>query len=562
LFLFKNYRDFARVFPIINLNRNERLNLELQLKLTETEKETFELALEKGMNAFEALRAAGSTLPENYRILADYYGYKFLPEVPQGALKVEVDGFVFYTDSGAVYTHNPFKIPAEYAIDREIVIVPPLRKAEAVEDSEEDFWVSLIRSAVINGWGDIHYEPSESIYRIRIRNDLGKIETYRKVEKEQGEKLLRRFLNLAGVPTSMLHVPQDGRISFGDIKSDEPSKKSLREFLEKIKDTPCDMRISVIPTNKGPSAVIRILPRNRTISTDLASLGYSPEAIKKLSGYPKLSKGLILVVGPTGSGKSTLIWAMEKLADPEKRKIVSIEDPIEAEVPGVQQVEVKLPVYDKDGKLIGVDFATAIRAFMRQNPDVIVVGEIRDEETARTAIQASNTGHLVISTLHANDEIEAVKRLLDLAQEKDIAKVVNQIRLIVAQRLVPVVCPECREMGFFPKVEVNDFFLSRVPVEIRKLLEERVKGQEVLSSAVRETCGKCRGGFAGRRPVVGILEMTRELRDFVVRKEGIFETDEFMKIARDNSGYRSYVEDAVEKLRANEITIEDFIEIL
>lgn len=537
--------------------------MELQLKLTETEREAFELALEKGMNYFEALRFVGSVLPENYRVVAQYYGYRFLPEVPAGASKVELDDFVFYADERAVYTPNPFKVPADYSIDREIVIVPPPRETFGeVEGSEEDFWVSLIREAVRSGWGDIHYEPSESIYRIRIRNDLGKIETYRKLEKAKGEKLLRRFLNLAGVPTSMLHVPQDGRISFGDVKSSDPAKKSLREFLERIKDAPCDMRISVIPTNKGPSAVIRILPRNRTISTDLSSLGYSPEAIKKLSGYPKLSKGLILVVGPTGSGKSTLIWAMEKLADPEKRKIVSIEDPIEAEVPGVQQVEVKLPVYDKDGKQIGVDFASAIRAFMRQNPDVIVVGEIRDEETARTAIQASNTGHLVISTLHANDEIEAVKRLLDLAQEKDIAKVVNQIRLIVAQRLVPVVCPECRERGFFPKIEVNDQFLSRVPVEVRKLLEEKVKGQEVLSSSVKETCGNCRNGFVGRRPVVGILEMTRELRDFVVRKEGIFETDEFMKIARDTSGYRSYVEDAVEKLRANEMTIEDLIEIL
>jgi len=534
--------------------------MELELRLTETEREAFELELERGRNYFEALLSVGSANPENYRAVAEFYGYSFSPSVPEGAEKVEVDGFTFFVDDKAVYASNPFRVPADYAVTRrEVIVVPPV--VELDESSEEDFWVSLIRSAVKNGWGDVHYEPSESIYRIRIRNDLGRIETYKKIEKEKGERLLRQFLNLADISTTRLHVPQDGRISFGDVKSKDPKKKKLREFLERLKDTPCDMRISVIPTNKGPSAVIRVLPKRRTISTDLAELGYSHEAINKLSGYPKLSKGLVLVVGPTGSGKSTLIWAMEKMADPEGRKIVSVEDPIEAEIPGVQQVEVKLPVYDKDGQLIGVDFATAIRAFMRQNPDVIVVGEIRDEETARTAIQASNTGHLVISTLHANDEIEAVKRLLDLAREKDIAKVVNQLRLIVAQRLVPVVCPKCREMGLFPRVEVNDQFLSRLPVEVRQLLEEKVKGQEVLSSAIRETCGECKKGFVGRKPVVGILEMTKELRDFVVREKGTFELEKFLKLAKDN-GYKSYVENAVEMLRREEITIEDFIQIL
>jgi len=333
------------------------------------------------------------------------------------------------------------------------------------------------------------------------------------------------------------------------------------EFLSRLKTTPCDMRISVIPTTKGPSCVIRILPKNKTISTDLRELGYTEEHVKKLSGYPKLSRGMILIAGPTGSGKSTLIWAMLRMADPDKRKIVSVEDPVEADVPGVQQVEVRLPVYDDKGEQIGVDFATAIRAFMRQNPEVIAVGEIRDTETARTAIQASNTGHLLISTLHANDEVEAIKRLLDLANDNDVAKVVNQMRLIVAQRLLPKVCPECRERGYFPMIEVNDQFLLRLPAEMREIFEEKLKGQYVLSNNVKETCGHCRNGFAGRIPVVGILEFNREIRDFIIATKGTFEMRDFLPKAR-LSGFKSYVDDAIEKLRNHEVTIEDVIEIL
>jgi type II secretory ATPase GspE/PulE/Tfp pilus assembly ATPase PilB-like protein len=519
--------------------------------LSQSELETLEIEMSKGRNVFSALAGIPGVRPEAFRIAAENYGCEFAEFPPPDAKETEG---CFVTED-AVYCTDPYCVPPSLLEGgRRIVVIPPVVK----EEEGGSFWSELIKKAVTEGWGDIHYEPSDSIYKIRIRNSLGKIETYRQLEKSQGETLLRQLLALADISTSSLHVPADGRITFSDINSTDPAKEKLRKFLESIKSTPCDMRIAVVPTTKGHSCVIRILPKNRTISTNLAELGYSPLHVEKLSGYPKLSRGMILIVGPTGSGKSTLTWAMLKMADPNRRKILSIEDPVEADIPGVQQVEVKLR---KDGEQL--DFATAIRAFMRHNPDVIAVGEIRDTETARAAIQASNTGHLLISTLHANDEIEAIKRLLDLANDRDIAKVVNQMRLIVAQRLLPKVCPKCREKGLFPMVEINDSFLQRLPAESREIFEEKLKGQSVLSSNIRETCGECRGGFTGRVPVVGILEFNREIRDFIIKTQGSFETSEFLKMARAGSaGFKSYIDDAIEKLRNYEVTVEDVLEIL
>ncbi|ADU97760.1 type II secretion system protein E (plasmid) [Thermovibrio ammonificans HB-1] len=519
------------------------------------EKEAILLEIEKGKNVWEAIASLPVVRPELFRLAAEERGYEFVPAPPESARK---EGEIFVDhDRRTVYTWNPSIVPSELT-DYEIVIVPPVPGRE--EGDEDNFWLNLIKQAVLSGWGDIHYEPTPAAYRVRVRNSLGRIETVRTLDKEVGQRLLRQFLTLADAKTSNLNVPIDASINFRDVTSTEPSKKKLRDFLEKLKATPCDMRVSVIPTVNGPSCVIRILPKNQKLRS-LEELGYSLQHIERLSGYPLLSKGMILVVGPTGSGKSTLIRAMALMADPEKRKIVSIEDPVEAEIPGVQQVEVRLPVYDDDGKLIGIDFAHAIRAFMRQNPDVILVGEIRDRETARAAIAASNTGHLLISTLHANDEVEAIKRLLDLAQDPDIAKVVNQMRLIVAQRLVPRVCPRCRELGLFPRVEINDQFLARLPVETRELLDEKLKGQMVLSRQIKQTCGQCKGGFVGRIPVLGILEFNREIRDFIIGSGGTFETEEFLSHAK-KWGFRPYSDDVLERVRQEEVTIEDALEIL
>jgi type II secretory ATPase GspE/PulE/Tfp pilus assembly ATPase PilB-like protein len=157
--------------------------------------------------------------------------------------------------------------------------------------------------------------------------------------------------------------------------------------------------------------------------------------------------------------------------------------------------------------------------------------------------------------------VEAIKRLLDLAEDPDVSKVVSQMRLIVAPRLVPKICPKCRELGLFTKIEVNDQFLMRLPAETRELLEEKLKGQVVYGRQIKETCGECNGGFVGRIPVLGILEFNREIRDFVISKGGVFETREFLRYAR-GLGFKPYSDDVLERVRQGEVAIEDAIEIL
>jgi len=338
-------------------------------------------------------------------------------------------------------------------------------------------------------------------------------------------------------------------------------------LLQKLKDkgVKADLRISVIPTVKGDSMVVRVLPKRKVAVDSLLQLNYTAEQERKLKGYARLNQGLIIVSGPTGSGKSTLIWWLLKVADPYGRKIVSIEDPVEAEVDGVQQVEVKRPVKNERGQVIGIDFPLAIRAFLRQNPDVIVVGEVRDGETARAVIEASNTGHLVITTLHANDEVEAVKRLIHLAKdprtgEVDLPSVVNAIRVVVAQRLLPRICPVCLEKGYFESVEIDENFLITLPAEVRGRLEAK-KGEVVPYRPGKTTCGTCKGGYKGRVPVVGILEFNEVIRDFIIEKDGEFTSSEFHKVAS-STRFRDFRKSALERLSQEEVCLSDVLEIL
>jgi len=523
--------------------------------LTKEELEEYQHLVSQGKNPFEALTSVTGR-EEAFRELAQIFGYPFSSEPPETAKEVR-EGVYF--DGERYYTHDPSLAPSE-----PVVIIPPLKREERQEEKSEDFWVEIINRCVKEGWGDIHFEPTLRYYRVRVRNEIGKLEEIKVFNKETGEKLLRQLLVRANVDTTNPRIAKDGSISFADLDNRSALKKETVEFLEELKKRGAlaDLRISVIPTVKGESAVIRVLPKKKTAIDNLALLGYEEEHVRKLSGYPKLNQGLIVVSGPTGSGKSTLSWWMLKEANPEKRKIVSVEDPVEAEIMGVQQVEVRRPVRNKDGKVVGIDFALAMRAFMRQNPDVIFVGEVRDPETAEAVVEASNTGHLVITTVHANDEVETLKRILFLLKGRvDLPSVVNALRLIVAQRLLPRLCPVCKEKGYLEKIEIDDSLLSSLPAEGRELLESR-KGEVVYSlSNVKETCGKCKGGYSGRLPVVGILEFNRELRDFIVDSGGNFTHYEFLKRAK-TTGFKSFRDDALEKLSKGLVALEDVINLL
>lgn len=526
--------------------------------LSQEEREEFEVLLQEGVAPFEALERV-TTNPDAFKELAKEWGYEFALEPPEEA---EEAGEGVYRLGNTYYTHNPALVPGG-----KVVVIPPQeRKVGVSEEEVEDFWVKLIAKCVKNGWGDVHFEPSRRSYRVRIRNNVGLLETYTTLSKRTGEELLRQLLVRASIRTEATRIARDGSINFSDLdRNDTPEK--TKKFLKKLDDvgTPCSLRISVIPTVKGESAVIRVLPKKRTAVDDLLSLNYKVEHEEKLLPYTKLGQGLIVISGPTGSGKSTLSWWFLKKCDPYRRKIVSVEDPVEAEIDGVQQVEVRRPVYNERGQVVGIDFALALRAFVRQNPEVIVVGETRDNETARTVVEAANTGHLVITTVHANDEVETLKRILYLARDErtgevDIPAVVNALRLIIAQRLLPKVCPNCLKEGRIRLVEVSNILLSNLPAELQEVLSEREGDRVPYVPEGFTPCGKCKGGYVGRVPVVGILEFTKRIRDFIIDTEGKFTREEFLRVT--GRDFKDYRKDAIERLVKHEVTLNDLVRYL
>ena len=275
----------------------------------------------------------------------------------------------------------------------------------------------IIQEAVGVRASDIHIEPFADRIRIRYRID-GVLVERDSAPRRLLAPLLSRFKIMARMDIAEKRRPQDGRIKMN------------------LQNKHYDLRVSMLPTTNGQSCVMRILDRGN-IQVSIKDLGFAEDDYAKFQQIVKRPNGIFLVTGPTGSGKTTTLYAaMNELNRPD-RKIITAEDPVEYYLPGVNQCEVK--------HNIGLDFQSIIRAMLRQAPNIILVGEIRDKETAEIAIQASLTGHLVFSTLHLNDAPAAITRLVDIGIQPFL--VASSIIAILAQRLVRVVCPKCKEPG-------------------------------------------------------------------------------------------------------------------
>ena len=273
----------------------------------------------------------------------------------------------------------------------------------------------LIARALESRASDIHIEPFEDelIIRYRIDGVLHNVET---APKKLQAAIVSRIKVMAKLNIAERRLPQDGRIRI------------------KVSDKEIDLRVSTIPVLYGESVVMRILDKE-SIVIDLGRLGFSDDTLAQFENLIRKPHGIILVTGPTGSGKTTTLYgALDKINSPD-RKIITVEDPVEYQLKGVNQIQVK--------PQIGLNFANTLRHIVRQDPDVIMIGEIRDLETAEIAVQSALTGHLVFSTLHTNDAPSAITRLLDLGVESFLLS--STIRGILAQRLVRVICPHCRE---------------------------------------------------------------------------------------------------------------------
>ena len=327
----------------------------------------------------------------------------------------------------------------------------------------------VIKQAIEDRASDIHIEPFDDRISIRYRID-GILYEISPPSHHLLLPLVSRVKILSRLDIAEKRLPQDGG------------------FVVRMKDRIVDMRVSVIPTVYGEKVVIRILDRSGT-SLDLTQLGFSPQELEKFRGAIQSPYGLIFLTGPTGSGKTTTLYAaLNEIKSPSKN-IVTIEDPVEYHLDGVNQVQAR--------PAIGLTFANGLRAFLRQDPDIMMVGEVRDLETARICIQASLTGHLVLSTLHTNDAVGAIGRLIDIGVEPYL--LVHSLRLIVAQRLVRKLCLQCREPYEPPP-----------PVASQVGLEE---GQVIYQAKGCEKCNHT--GYRGRIAICEVLLVTDDIRSAI-----------------------------------------------
>jgi general secretion pathway protein E len=335
----------------------------------------------------------------------------------------------------------------------------------------------IIANAVEARASDIHIEPGVDQVLVRYRVD-GMLRTAQVLAPALRAAITSRLKIMSKLDIAERRMPQDGRIKIA------------------VRGVDIDFRVSTIPTAFGESVVLRILDRNR-VELDFAKLGFSADHVSALHGLLNEPNGIILVTGPTGSGKTTTLYTALKSLNSAERKVFSVEDPIEYQLAGVNQVQVQAE--------IGLDFPHALRAILRQDPDIIMIGEIRDLETARIAIQSSLTGHLVLSTLHTNSAAAAITRLIDIGVENYL--LASTVKGVVAQRLVRKLCRHCAR-----EHDQADYWA--------KELARTVPGIETRGPPnVREACGctECGGvGFAGRSTIAEILLIDGEFHHLIL----------------------------------------------
>ncbi|NQT95900.1 MAG: Flp pilus assembly complex ATPase component TadA [Candidatus Omnitrophica bacterium] len=364
----------------------------------------------------------------------------------------------------------------------------------------------LLIQAVRERASDIHIEPFRNKINVRFRID-GMLHRIAPPSQHLLPALISRVKILSKMDIAEKRLPQDGG------------------FTVKVEDRAIDLRVSVVPTIFGEKAVLRILDKG-SISFELDKLGFSKKDLDDFKSCITKPYGLIFITGPTGSGKSTTLYsALNFILDP-KKNIVSIEDPVEYQIPGLNQVNVK--------PKIGLTFAEGLRAFLRQDPDVIMVGEVRDLETAEISVRASLTGHLVLSTLHTNDAPSAITRLVDIGVEPYL--VASSILLLMAQRLVRKLCPKCKTPAEIPADIIKRYNLPRKQVY-------KAKGCEFC----RQT------GYAGRTSIHEVILINQEMRNLIAKSPTTSQLREVTK----NAGMRTLVQDGLDKVVEGVTSIEE-----
>ena len=374
----------------------------------------------------------------------------------------------------------------------------------------------IMQRAVEMRASDIHVEPFEQVLKVRFRVD-GVLREVESPPVRSTAAVISRIKIMAKLNIAERRLPQDGRIKL------------------QVQGKELDLRVSTVPTMHGESVVIRLLHKE-SIKFDFGSLGFEGEALNRFLGVLEQPHGIILITGPTGSGKSTSLYtALHKINTPD-RKIITVEDPVEYQLEGVNQIQTK--------PQIGLTFAAALRSIVRQDPDVIMIGEMRDIETARIAVQSALTGHLVLSTLHTNDAAGGVTRLLDMGLEDYL--IASTVNGILGQRLVRRLCPHCRE-SFEPMPEVAAELKLWNFSDARDVLLYRPKG-----------CEACDGtGYRGRLAISELLVMSDDIRRLVMTNAPARKIEDQALL----EGMETMYDDGIRKAVCGLTTVEEVIRV-
>ena len=372
----------------------------------------------------------------------------------------------------------------------------------------------ILVDASKRGASDIHFDPLEEHMKVRIRID-GQLHDYVLVPNSIKKNLITRIKIISGMNITESRLPQDGAIKAN------------------IKDVDLDLRVSSIPTIEGEKIVIRILDYSMS-NSGLEALGFSDINLKKVIQMINVPNGIILITGATGSGKSTTVYSILQRLNKEETNIITVEDPIEMNITGINQIQTNSE--------IGLDFATALRSILRQDPNIIMVGEIRDTETAKIAVRASITGHLVLSTVHTNDSLNTIERLLDMEVERYLLS--SALTGIISQKLARKLCPHCRT--------------KRPTTDYEKNIFKKVLGRDVNEIYSSTGCEECGNGYSGRIAIHEVLMINQEIKDAIssnIRKDALRELVY-------NSDVITLLQDGLEKVEAGLTTFEEILKII
>ncbi len=390
-----------------------------------------------------------------------------------------------------------------------------LREFDYDNQAVVDIVNEMIADAVNKSASDIHFDPTPTILKVRMRID-GELMDYAVVPEIVKKNLTTRIKIISGMNITESRMPQDGAIK-GEFGG---------------KDV--DMRVSSLPLVNGEKVVIRILDYSMSLQ-GIETLGLSDYNLQKVLKMISVPNGIILTTGATGSGKSTTNYSILKRLNTPDKNIITVEDPVEMQIDGLNQVQVMSE--------IGLNFAEVLRSILRQDPDIIMIGEIRDDETARIAVRASITGHLVLSTIHTNNSLNTIERLTDMDVERYLLG--TALTGIISQRLAKKLCPKCRG--------------SRPATEYEKIVIKKALGIDVQGLYTPVGCNECLNGYKGRIAIQEVLDITTEIKDAITNSTP---KEELRKLVYDNGKTQTLLQDGLNKVVNGLTSFEEILRII